>query len=69
VALKQLLLLAAPKKCALVTLFAALGGVPKFAVCDNLESAVIGPDRHEPGLAQRRLCARAAYAARRSTPS
>jgi transposase len=33
-----------------VNLFAALGGVPKFVVCDNLKSAVISPDRHEPGL-------------------
>jgi transposase len=33
-----------------VHLFAALGGVPKFIVCDNLKAAVISPDRHEPGL-------------------
>jgi transposase len=33
-----------------VHLFAALGGVPKFIVCDNLRAAVISPDRHEPGL-------------------
>lgn len=31
-------------------LFAALGGVPKFVVCDNLKAAVISPDRYEPGL-------------------
>ena len=33
-----------------VNLFAALGGVPRFVVCDNLKSAVISPHRHEPGL-------------------
>ena len=33
-----------------VNLFAALGGVPRFIVCDNLKAAVISPDRHEPGL-------------------
>lgn len=33
-----------------VNLFAALGGVPKFIVCDNLKAAVISPDRYEPGL-------------------
>src|SRR3954451_18143915 len=33
-----------------VSLFAALGGVPKFVVCDNLKSAVISADRYEPGL-------------------
>jgi transposase len=33
-----------------VSLFAALGGVPKFVVCDNLKSAVARVDRYEPGL-------------------
>jgi transposase len=33
-----------------VNLFAALGGVPKFVVCDNLKAAVTNPDRYEPGL-------------------
>jgi hypothetical protein len=33
-----------------VNLFAALGGVPKFVVCDNLKAAVTNPDRHDPGL-------------------
>ncbi|MGB6324974.1 MAG: IS21 family transposase [Methylocella sp.] len=33
-----------------VDLFAFLGGVPKFAVCDNLKAAVTNPDRYEPGL-------------------
>src|SRR3954447_3352615 len=33
-----------------VSLFVALGGVPKFVVCDNLKSAVISADRYEPGL-------------------
>jgi transposase len=33
-----------------VDLFAFLGGVPKFVVCDNLKAAVTNPDRYEPGL-------------------
>jgi transposase len=33
-----------------VDLFAFLGGVPKFIVCDNLKAAVTNPDRYEPGL-------------------
>jgi transposase len=33
-----------------VSLFAALGGVPKFVVCDNLKAAVTNPDRYDPGL-------------------
>ena len=33
-----------------VNMFAFLGGVPKMVVCDNLKSAVIKPDRYEPGL-------------------
>jgi transposase len=33
-----------------VNLFAALGGVPKFVVCDNLKAAVTNPDRYDPGL-------------------
>ena len=32
-----------------VDLFAFLGGVPKFVVCDNLKAAVTNPDRYEPG--------------------
>jgi transposase len=35
---------------AYVDLFAFLGGVPKFIVCDNLKAAVTNPDRYEPGL-------------------
>ncbi|RWE36706.1 MAG: hypothetical protein EOS77_04365 [Mesorhizobium sp.] len=31
-----------------------MGGVPKFAVCDNL-GAVTNPDRYDPGL--NRICA------------
>ena len=31
-------------------LFAFLGGVPKFVVCDNLKAAVTNPDRYDPGL-------------------
>lgn len=31
-------------------MFAFLGGVPKAVVPDNLKSAVIKPDRHDPGL-------------------
>jgi transposase len=31
-------------------MFAFLGGVPKIVVPDNLKSAVIKPDRHDPGL-------------------
>ena len=31
-----------------VDLFAFLGGVPKFVVCDNLKAAVTNPDNHEP---------------------
>lgn len=31
-------------------LFAFLGGVPKFVICDNLKAAVVNPDRYEPGL-------------------
>ena len=34
-----------------VSLFAALGGVPKFVVCDNLKSAVISADRYGRGTA------------------
>lgn len=34
-----------------VNLFAALGGVPKFVVCDNLKAAVTNPDRHGRGTA------------------
>jgi transposase len=33
-----------------VNLFAFLGGAPKAVVPDNLKSAVIKPDRHDPGL-------------------
>ena len=33
-----------------VDLFAFLGGVPRFIVCDNLKAAVTNPDRYEPGL-------------------
>jgi transposase len=33
-----------------VHLFAALGGVPKLVICDNLKAAVTNPDRYEPGL-------------------
>ena len=33
-----------------VNLFAALGGVPRFVICDNLKAAVTNPDRYEPGL-------------------
>lgn len=33
-----------------VSLFAALGGVPKFVVCDNLKAAFTNPDRYDPGL-------------------
>ena len=33
-----------------VGLFAFLGGAPKAVVPDNLKSAVITPDRHDPGL-------------------
>ena len=33
-----------------VGLFAFLGGVPRFVVCDNLKAAVTNPDRYEPGL-------------------
>ncbi len=31
-------------------LFAFLGGVPKFVICDNLKAAVTNPDRYDPGL-------------------
>ena len=31
-------------------MFSYLGGVPKAVVPDNLKSAVIKPDRHDPGL-------------------
>src|SRR5207244_1248619 len=31
-------------------LFAFLGGVPKFVVCDNIKAAVTNPDRYDPGL-------------------
>ena len=34
-----------------VSLFTALGGVPKFVVCDNLKAAVTNPDRHGRGTA------------------
>lgn len=33
-----------------VSLFAFLGGAPKFIVCDNLKAAVTNPDRYDPGL-------------------
>src|SRR3954465_11067062 len=33
-----------------VNLFAFLGGVPTFVVCDNLKAAVTNPDRYDPGL-------------------
>jgi transposase len=33
-----------------VGLFAFLGGVPKFVVCDNLKAAVTNADRYDPGL-------------------
>lgn len=33
-----------------VNLFAALGGVPKLVICDNLKAAVTNPDCNEPGL-------------------
>ena len=33
-----------------VDLFAFLGGVPKFVICDNLKAAVTNPDHYEPGL-------------------
>jgi transposase len=33
-----------------VSLFAFLGGAPKFVVCDNLKAAVTNPDRYDPGL-------------------
>jgi transposase len=33
-----------------VDLLAALGGAPRFIVCDNLKAAVTNPDRYEPGL-------------------
>jgi transposase len=33
-------------------MFGCLGGVPKAVVPDNLKSAVIKPDRYDPGLSR-----------------